>query len=156
MRDPLLAVTIPGLPQPQGSSRAFVRGGRAIVTSANPRLRAWRDRLALGLAAHRISGAERYDGPACVHARFLLPRPKSAPKRVVYPTTRPDLDKCMRSVGDALVEAGVLRDDSQIVEWSAIKCYAMPTEHPGVELIVWAQESPYDDPPQDHRSVQRH
>ena len=37
MADPLLVVTVPGLPQPQGSARAFVRGGRAIVTSDNPR-----------------------------------------------------------------------------------------------------------------------
>ena len=35
-------VFVPGIPVPQGSTKAFVRGGRAIVTSANAKLRPWR------------------------------------------------------------------------------------------------------------------
>ena len=140
---PLLHLTVPGLPQPQGSSRAFVskRTGRAIVTSANPRLRQWRDRLALAISARRLETRQaRYDGAVRVHARFYLPRPKSAPKRVTYPTTRPDVDKLVRGCFDAISDAGVWRDDSQVVEVTATKCFAQPTEHPGVELLVWAQE----------------
>jgi Holliday junction resolvase RusA-like endonuclease len=111
------------------------------ITSDNPKLREWRHRLALGIAAARAgTGATRYDGPVRVHARFYLPRPKSAPKRVTLPITTPDLDKCCRAAGDSLEDAGVIRSDSQIVEWHAHKCFASPTEHPGVEVIVWAVE----------------
>ena len=142
MSAPLLHLTVPGLPQPQGSSRAFVRGGRAVVTSANPKLRQWRDRLALAISAKRLeTKVPRYDGAVRVHMRFYLPRPKSAPKRVTYPTTRPDVDKLVRGCFDALSDAGVWRDDSQVVEVTATKCFAQPTEHPGVELLVWAQEA---------------
>jgi len=142
MSTPLLHLTVPGLPQPQGSSRAFVRGSRAIITSANPRLRQWRDRLALAISAHRLETRQaRYDGAVRVHMRFYLPRPKSAPKRVVYPITKPDCDKLARGANDAITDAGVWRDDSQVVELHVTKCFASPTEHPGVELLVWAQEA---------------
>ena len=139
MSAPLLHLTVPGLPQPQGSSRAFVRGGRAIVTSANPKLRQWRDRLALAISARRLETRQaRYDGAVRVHARFYLPRPKSAPKRVTYPTTRPDVDKLVRGCFDALSDAGVWHDDSQCVEVQAMKGFASGA--PGVEMCVWVVE----------------
>ena len=128
---------MPGLPQPQGSSRAFVRGGRAIVTSDNPKLRDWRHRLAIAIGAAR-GRPQLVTGPVRVELRFHLPRPKSAPKRVTWPTTRPDLDKLVRGCFDAMSDAGVWRDDSQCVELQATKCFAEGA--PGVEIVAWAQE----------------
>lgn len=130
---PLVRVSVPGIPQPQGSARAFRRGQRIIVTSDNPKLRDWRDRLARALRAAR---AARYDGPVRLHLRFAFVQPRSAPRRR-YPVVRPDLDKCVRGVCDALTDAGVWRDDAQLVELAATKCYA---EAPGVEIIAWPQE----------------
>jgi Holliday junction resolvase RusA-like endonuclease len=137
MTEPLLIVTVPGLPQPQGSTRAFVRGGRAIVTSDNPKLSDWRHRLTLAITYARAGRQTLpYAGPVRLHLRFFLPRPKSLPKATCWPTTRPDLDKLTRAVNDALTDSGVWKDDSQLVELTATKGYAQDTELPGVEIIA--------------------
>lgn len=72
----------------------------------------------------RAEGAKRYDKPAAVRLvlRFFLVRPKSAPKRVVLPTTRPDLDQYLKLVLDAGNEL-LWQDDSQVVAISASKQY---------------------------------
>jgi Holliday junction resolvase RusA-like endonuclease len=113
----LRQVTVPGHAQPQGSTRAFVRGGRAIVTSANPKLADWRARVAgaLWVAAPPATGA------VVVQLAFDLARPKSV--RRTHATTRPDLDKLVRAMLDAGTEAGVWRDDAQVVEVVATKQY---------------------------------
>ena len=141
---PLVSVTVPGLPQPQGSAKAYRRGQRVIVTSDNPRLAAWRDRLAYGIVASRQAAAAlhghpvvRHDGPVRMSLVFRLVRPKSAAKRA-WPTTRPDLDKLVRAVGDAMTDAGVWRDDSQLVALEATKVYR---EAPAVDITAWAQEA---------------
>jgi crossover junction endodeoxyribonuclease RusA len=136
---PLLHVTIPGLPQPQGSARAFRRGQRVIVTSANPKLAAWRDRLAFGIVASRGGRpCHRHDGPVRLEVTFALPRPKSCPKSRTFPLTRPDLDKLVRACCDSMTDAGVWRDDAQMVALLAMKTYT--TDTPGVTLTAWAQE----------------
>ena len=135
----MIDVFIPGIPVPQGSSRAFVRGGRAFVTSANPHLRPWRATLAAAIADATI-GAEQLTGPVGVDLDFTFPRPAShfgkrglrgtAP---LFPCGRPDVDKCARAVLDALTDAGAIRDDAQVVELAAVKSYG---EHPGVRVFV--------------------
>jgi Holliday junction resolvase RusA-like endonuclease len=54
----------------------------------------------------------------------------SAPKFVAV---KPDVDKLIRAVLDALTDAGVFRDDSRVVQVSATKIYA---DKPGA-LIFW-------------------
>jgi len=136
---------VAGIPVPQGSSRAFVRGGRAFVTSANPHLRPWRATLAAAIADATI-GAEQLAGPVTVELTFAFPRPAShfgkrglrgaAP---AYPAGRPDIDKCCRAVLDSLTDAGAIRDDAQVVELAAVKSYG---EHPGVRVFVRSLEEP--------------
>jgi len=66
--------------------------------------------------------------------------PKEAVKRLkkgkrVFPASRPDLTKLIRSVEDALT--GILwRDDAQVISQVALKRYAMPDETPGVRVRV--------------------
>jgi len=76
------------------------------------------------------------EGPVCISLTFYLPRPKSAPRRVVHPATRPDLSKLVRSVEDALTGI-VYRDDAQIMSLTAIKAFA--TDFVGVAGRVWQQ-----------------
>lgn len=119
---------VPGEPITEGSTRAFASGQRVVVTHDRGReLDLWRLRVAhAAQAAARKAGWEpRYDGPVAVTAAFFLPRPKSAKKRLV-PHVKPDLDKLIRAVGDALApykQPGVLKDDSRIVTWRATKDY---------------------------------
>lgn len=119
---------VPGEPITEGSTRAFASGQRVVVThDRGPELDQWRLKVAKAAeAAARKAGWEpRYDGPVAVTAAFFLPRPKSAKKRLV-PHVKPDLDKLIRAVGDALApykQPGVLKDDSRIVTWRATKDY---------------------------------
>jgi hypothetical protein len=45
----------------------------------------------------------------------------------------------VRAVCDALTDAGVWRDDSQLVELEAQKVYAV--DAPGVEILAWARDT---------------
>lgn len=132
---PLLDVTVVGIPAPQGSKNRW--GGED-----NPRTAPWRATLA---AAAQMELGDRvpYAGPLSVEVLFRFPRPKahygtgrnaevlkaSAPN---VHATKPDLDKLLRAIGDAL--AGIVwRDDSQIVEFSARKVYGAPS----ARVRVW-------------------
>jgi len=86
-------------------------------------------------------------GPVSVTVMFRLPRPKghygtgrnagylraSAPR---LPGGRPDIDKLLRSTFDALGEAGVWGDDSQVTDVHASKMYANPYEPIGATIRV--------------------
>jgi len=151
----VIAFTVCGTPAPKGSTKAFVVRGRAVVTEDNRHTRPWAWLVHLAaLEAHArwvqgcgwgMGGAGRassiaYPRPASValSLEFALPRPTRLPKRrVVPPTTKPDLDKLCRCVKDALT--GVLwTDDAQVVTLTASKRYASPTEMPGVAICVRA------------------
>lgn len=114
---------VDGVPVPQGSMRAFVTHGHAVVTHKRPaELGAWRQAVA---ARAREAGAVPVRGPVSVSLHFHLVRPKSVSKRVLYPAVRPDLDKYCRSVLDALT--GIAwEDDGQVVSLTATKGYALP------------------------------
>lgn len=120
-----------GIPQPKGSTRAFKRGDRVIVTSDNPRIADWQHAIA---TVARTLGAAPFVGAVAVAIVFRLPRPKSQPRRV-YPVCRPDLDKLARGVFDALI--GILiADDSAVVELVARKYYADTGTAPCAEITV--------------------
>lgn len=57
-------------------------------------------------------------------------------RRLTQPSVRPDLDKLCRAVLDALTDAGIWHDDSQVCSLSAIKVYADETKHAGVYCNV--------------------
>lgn len=125
---------VAGIPQPQGSARAFVnkRTMRAIVTSDNPKLKGWRDTIVLFARKHF---REATTGPVSLELAFYLPAPKK-PVREMH-TTRPDLDKLVRAIGDALKDAGAYADDSQIIFTLAAKSYASANAGKvGVSIIV--------------------
>lgn len=126
---PRLLFTVYGVAQPKGSARAFIPKGwtRPIITSDNKGLRAWEDTIRAEL--QRVMGELEpfarqtlFDAPISLSIVFRLPRPKSKPKHVTMPTSRPDLDKCVRGAIDALT--GVLfKDDAQVVAIVARKVY---------------------------------
>lgn len=133
---------VPGEPITEGSTRAFASGQRVVVThDRGPELAAWRIKVrrAAEAAAQAAYWEPRYDGPVEVWAEFRLPRPKSAPKSRKHAQMKPDLDKLQRAVGDALApykRPGVLRDDSRIVAWSAVKRYADDAHPVGVMVRI--------------------
>jgi len=125
----MIKCTVYGVPQPQGSMRAFIpKGwGRAVITSNSPKLKPWRQQVAASALEARDTllgpGAEVWDGPISVTIDFFFERPKSVKSE--RKTTRPDVDKLLRGVFDALT--GILfKDDSQVVKCTATKQFGSP------------------------------
>lgn len=134
---------VQGVPYPQGS-KTLVRG--RMVESCQ-QVRPWRAKVtatAKQQADHEGPLFPR-DTPLAVSVEFRMPRPKAhyrangavKPGAPAYSVKRPDLDKLMRAVGDAL--SGVWwEDDSQIVSLYLVKVY---TDRPGNEgITVTAKE----------------
>lgn len=118
----MISFDVAGNPVGQGNHR-IARGGPfpRLYDSAKG-LDAWR--ALVSWTAKEFAPVTPIEGPIRLEVTFWLPLPKSAPKRKrIYPIRKPDIDKLIRAVADALT--GVLyRDDSQIVEALVLKRYA--------------------------------
>lgn len=139
-----LAFTVLGRPAPQGSKRPIVAGnGRLRTIEQSARVKPYRDSVSAA-AREALEAlpdpAVFYEAPVGLTVTFLFARPKShlrtaaafagepsgrAPARPVSRQTG-DVEKLVRAVNDALVAAGVIRDDSQVVQLAAAKRYAEP------------------------------
>lgn len=120
----LLRFWVSGTPRPQGS-KLLVRG-RMIESSRG--LSAWRRTVAMAaLAARQEGGYLALKGPVRVDVAFHLRRPLTA---------KPDIDKLARAVLDALVDAGVLEDDSQVCWLHAWKEAVTYSEEQGATVFV--------------------
>lgn len=152
----MIAFTVRGIPAPQGSKRLLPlgakRGGRPILVESSKRVPKWRkairDEARRALEALPLEGQARATGPVVVDLHFRLPRPKGhygtgrnaavlRPSSPAWPASKPDLDKLVRAVLDALT--GLLWvDDAQVVTLAVAKCYASPTVPAGVHVRVGA------------------
>lgn len=132
-------IEVIGDPAPQGSkSFKGFRGGKAILAESSKNVKPWRESV---IWAAREQGISTITGPVSICIVFTVRKPKSAPKtKTTYPDRKPDLDKLERSTWDALVQAGVIEDDSRIVWNESGKVY--PNEHadaldvPGARIWV--------------------
>ncbi len=123
---------VPGTPRPQGSKRAFVAGGRAVMTESSGRAhKDWRAQVAHE-AAEAWREPELIDGPVVLDVTFVLLRPKSRPKSRPMPDSAPDTSKLVRCIEDSLTGT-VWRDDSLVVDLRARKVYG---ERPGAHITV--------------------
>jgi crossover junction endodeoxyribonuclease RusA len=123
-----ISFTVHGTPQPQGSTKAFIPKGwnRAIITSDNKRLKPWRQDVAEQAIAAMLATAEPVTRePIEVRVCFYFARPKSISKKTLYKITKPDVDKCLRSVFDSLTGV-VFFDDSQVVTVVTAKRFGLP------------------------------
>jgi Holliday junction resolvase RusA-like endonuclease len=139
----MITINVDGIAAGQGVLRRNQYTGALYEASKGHK--AWRDAVIVR-AREAWAGADRWLCAVEVVAVFTFPRLKShysndlikatAPR---YPRLRstPDLDHLQRAVGDALVLAGCLRDDSQIAHWDAVKVYGEP---PGATIAVRALE----------------
>jgi Holliday junction resolvase RusA-like endonuclease len=141
-----VTIDVVGIPVPKGSKTAYRSGSRIVMVEgkspeARQRVSSWR--LAIAQAAARecsaLDALAFPEGPVRVSCAFRMPRPKTAPKRVVCPTTKPDVDKLSRLALDELTGI-VWKDDSQVCELLAVKAYA--TGIPGVTITINAIEAP--------------
>ena len=117
----MIQVFVPGTPQPQGSKQGFIRGNRVVLVEANKKLKPWRALVKEALEASNVT-CQPIPAPVTLEVIFFMPKPKSVKRE--YPSVKPDLDKLIRSINDSATDAGVLQDDSQVIEIVAHKVYA--------------------------------
>ena len=124
-------IIVYGEPIPKGSTRAFVVNGKAVTTNANKRTKDWQ--TLVSMAAQEKRPDKPIEGAVDIMLNFYLPRPKSVTKKKrPLPTVKPDIDKLIRCVLDALT--GIyFTDDAQVTDIQAIKRYG---DTPRVEIFV--------------------
>lgn len=146
----LLDIFVNGVPMPQGSKRALrnQHSGRVQLVESSKRVEPWRAdiRAEVGRATAAVTFPK--SGPMAVDLYFTLPRPSGhyrtgknagmlrelAPP---YPAGRPDLDKLVRAVLDAIGSTGMVwDDDARVCHVNAWKYYATPDEPAGVQITV--------------------
>lgn len=134
-----LTIEVCGTPAPQGSKKFVGRAksGRGIMIESSKAVAPWRAAVVgAAVAATRKHGWEMATGPVFLYAEFRLDRPaRPKPEYRRHPGGKPDLDKLLRAVGDALTEAGVWSDDSLVVAALAQKAYS-GIQPAGATIIV--------------------
>jgi len=130
-------IAISGEPRPKGSMRGFAmrsKSGKytARLTHDNAKTKPWQKQVEAGIRAamEALDIDQPIDEPVSVSAMFFMTKPKSV--RRSFPSTKPDLDKLQRVIGDAL-EGTLLTNDSRIIVWRVGKLYG---DEPGVHITV--------------------
>lgn len=119
----VIAFTVYGEPVPKGRGRSKQLPNGRMINYTPKTTRIWEATIALQAAQHRPE--QLLDGPLEVQAVFYLPKPKSAPKRRMWPDTRPDADNLMKAVLDAL--HGIMySNDSRICRMLVEKRFGDP------------------------------
>jgi crossover junction endodeoxyribonuclease RusA len=113
---------VAGDPRPQGSKKAFNRGGRIVLVEANKDLPAWRETMRKAFELKFMELDSRFETAISISLTFWLKRPKSVKRQ--YATGTYDIDKLTRSCLDSLQSAGVIANDNLVVDLTARKNYA--------------------------------
>lgn len=134
---PVLTLRVLGTPAPQGSKSAFRNKytGRIQQVESSKRVKPWREAVKqAAVDAITATSWDRIEGPVELAIVFVFARPKShfrtgrnanllrdnAPD---WKASTPDVSKAIRATEDALTDAGVWRDDGQVVHVEATKVY---------------------------------
>ena len=134
----MTAVWVPGAIRPAPRPRA----GRFGTYNES-----WYTRQKRQLAADLARLVPRLpEAPTAVSIEVVLARPKShwnrtglTPRAPKWPPARAgDVDNLAKAVLDAMVQGGVLPDDSQVVDLHVRKAYAERDGEPGVRVAVSA------------------
>lgn len=138
---PIATFTVIGIPAPQGSKTAVSIGGRARLIEGSSKTgrekhKSWREGVRVAATDWlRENPRPPIDEPVMMMAEFAFPLTASDPYRTRH-TVKPDLSKILRSTEDAIVDAGLLRDDSLIFSVTVTKHYTVGDQSPGVVVSI--------------------
>ena len=121
-----------GVPVPQGSKNAYNRGGRIVLVEASRDLPHWRQQI---IEAAQLANGTQPPFTKPIHLDVVFWLPKPAKPKFDTPGVKPDLDKLVRAVGDALTQSGVIKDDCLITSVFAEKRYAH-ARLPGAKITI--------------------
>ena len=141
---------VAGDPVGQGSKTIVTRNGRPrLVESANMggrnRLTTWRARVQYAAAQVRFRMREPALGPMILSAQFSIERPDGhwssrgwlRKGKPIAHISKPDLSKLVRAVEDSISDAGIWRDDCQVVGYYGVtKRWAPVSEEAGVQIKI--------------------
>ena len=130
--------TLSGDPVPEGRPRASIVSGHAHI-NADPKSKDWR-RFAAQVFSEGWDGAPIED-VVWLAINAVCKRPKSLMRKCdtddrMWCGKKPDADNIAKSVMDALVEGGVLRDDGLVAKLDVRTLYASKYEGPSVWVSV--------------------
>lgn len=132
-----LSFFVSGTPLAQGRPR-FRRAGNFVQTYDPATSKSWKESVRWQCIEYmQKEGKGMIDGAIEASLAFLLPRPKSLPKKVKHHIKKPDMDNLEKSIFDAL-EGIAYRNDSQIYKKSTMKMYE--TTIPGVSIILRGED----------------
>jgi Holliday junction resolvase RusA-like endonuclease len=144
-----LNVDVRGLPHPQGSMRTHVLPNGKVATRYPPTVWAWRHQVQQAVAEaavdHMPDGP--FEGPVELKLGFDLPRPLShygtgrnrhtlKASSPPWPDGKPDLDKLVRAICDAVTDARAWLDDAQVCVMRTAKRYVLLEQQPGVFITI--------------------
>lgn len=117
----MIRFTIEGIPKPKGNSRQFwkIHGRRTPIIAPSAAFLAWQSGAKWQIALLRLGA------PLTVPVRV---------EAVFYRDARADIDNLCKALGDVLQHCGVLKNDRQIVQWSARR--EKPEGRPRVEVVI--------------------
>lgn len=127
MSIPLATFEVYGIPRPQGSKRAFVANGHAVMKEqAGDAFASWRNAVADKAREIAKTYDAPLDGPMLLSVHFRFPMPASARKcdRIAgsrWKSTAPDTSKLIRALEDGLQAAGLITDDARFAMVAASK-----------------------------------
>lgn len=145
--DGVVAFVVDGAPAPQGSktARTTKDGGAFVHETGKATLEPWRAAVA-ARAREAMAGRAPFAGPVELDVAFVFGRPRSQyrtgkhagelkPSAPIYCDKRPDLDKLLRAIGDAITGIVVV-DDATIVELRARKAYGSPSAQIAIRSLA--------------------
>lgn len=128
-----LSFFVSGIPLAQGRPR-FKRVGKFTKTYDPTESKSWKESVRWQcIEFMRKERKEMIDGAIYADLVFLLPRPKSLPKKTKHHVKKPDTDNLAKSIFDAL-QGIAFKSDSQICKMTVQKLYENKT--PGVSIIL--------------------
>ena len=130
-------IYVPGKASPQGSKKAFVISGRAVLVDASGGNKAWRKLVTDAIKAHEQY--IQFQGAVNVSLTFYMEKSRS--NKTTLMTQKPDIDKLARSVLDAMTDSMVIEDDARVIYLTVTKAWNNPDSLPGVLITVW-QDKP--------------
>lgn len=121
---------VPGTPTPQGRPKFVKATGRAYDPAKSRDYKSWVRQCSV--EAMKGRPPIQRDIPLCLTLIVYLQRPKTLPKRCVFPTKKPDCSNIQKGIEDAM-ESICYEADQQITSTRVRKRYG---DTPGVLVKI--------------------
>lgn len=118
----MLKFTVLGEPVPKGRPLITTRNGSFPRAYTPKKTRDAESNMRAQIVAQLPKGFIPIRGAIRVNINVIRTKPKSLPKKVKYPITKPDLDNYVKSSLDSM-NTVVFKDDAQIMSLFAMKEY---------------------------------